>query len=149
MNKLSQIYVAEQWTVWTHRYCTLEAMYFTDSKYNVHWTMYCCCVVKQKSYFQVCLLRLFPRWVLPRHRPRKGKCRPAPAWGDTNRNHGHQHNQGSHPWLLSQCTMGKLKNGVKSSQLWRIISLWILAQNFPNLAQSCLNSPKTHMNTNI
>ena len=47
------------------------------------------------------------------------------------------------------CTMGKLKNGVKSSQLWQIISLWILAQNLPNLAQSCRNSPKTQINTNI
>ena len=50
---------------------------------------------------------------------------------------------------VDHCTMGKLKNGVKSSQLWWIISLWIWAQNLPNLAQSCLNSPKTQMNTNI
>ena len=49
----------------------------------------------------------------------------------------------------THCTMGKLKNWVKSSQLWRIISLWILDQNLPNLAQSCLNSPKTQINTNI
>ena len=32
---------------------------------------------------------------------------------------------------------------VKNSQLWQIISLWILAQILPNLAQSCPNSPKT------
>ena len=50
---------------------------------------------------------------------------------------------------IRQCTMGKFKNGVKSSQLWQIISLWILAQNLPNLAQSCLNSPKTQINTYI
>ena len=54
-----------------------------------------------------------------------------------------------HNLSIVQCTMGELKNGVKSSQLWRIISLWILAQNLPNLAQSCLNSPKTQINTNI
>ena len=45
--------------------------------------------------------------------------------------------------------MQKLKSGVKSSQLWQIISPWILAQNFPNFAQSCLNSPKTQINANI
>ena len=37
--------------------------------------------------------------------------------------------------------MGKLKNWVKSSPLWQIISLWSLAQNWPNLAQSCLKKP--------
>ena len=49
--------------------------------------------------------------------------------------------------------MGKLKNGVKSSQLWKIISLWILVKSSPNLAQSCHNSPKTQktqiLKTNI
>ena len=47
------------------------------------------------------------------------------------------------------CTMGKLKNGVKSSQLWQIISLSILIQNFQNFAHSSLNSPITQINTNI
>ena len=39
-------------------------------------------------------------------------------------------------------TMGKLKNGVKSSWLWQIISLWMLTQKFQNFVQSSLNSPK-------
>ena len=46
----------------------------------------------------------------------------------------------------NHCTMGKLKNGVKSSKLWQIISLSILIQNF---AHSSLNSPITQINTNI
>ena len=45
------------------------------------------------------------------------------------------------PW--SQCTMGKMKNGVKSSQLWQIISPWMLNQKFPNFVHSSLNSPQT------
>ena len=35
------------------------------------------------------------------------------------------------------------------SQLWQIISAWILVQNFPNFGQSCLNSPKIQVNSNI
>ena len=63
--------------------------------------------------------------------------------------YGQRYNKVANHIFQTQCTMGKLKNWVKSSQLWRIISLWILAQNLPNLAQSCLNSPKTQINTNI
>ena len=41
-----------------------------------------------------------------------------------------------------------VENGVKSSRLWQIISLWILTQNFQKFAQSSLNSPKTQIKTN-
>ena len=40
-------------------------------------------------------------------------------------------------------SMGKLKNRVKSSQLWQIISPWILTQKIPNFAHTCINSSKT------
>ena len=43
------------------------------------------------------------------------------------------------------CTMQQLKNGVKSSRLWQIISLWILTQKFPNFSHSSLDSPKTQI----
>ena len=49
----------------------------------------------------------------------------------------------------SQCTMGKLKNVVKSSQLLQIISLSILIQKFRNFPHSSLNSPISQINTNI
>ena len=39
--------------------------------------------------------------------------------------------------------MNKLKCGVKSSQLWQIISPWMLNQKFPNFVHSSLNSPQT------
>ena len=52
-------------------------------------------------------------------------------------------------FISTQCTMGKLKNRVKSCQLWQIISPWILTQKFPNFAHSCINSSKTQINTNI
>ena len=38
-----------------------------------------------------------------------------------------------------------VENGVKSSRIWQIISLWILTQNFQKFAQSSLNSPKTQI----
>ena len=38
--------------------------------------------------------------------------------------------------------MGKLKNGMKSSQLWQIISPLIFIENLWNFAQSFLNSSK-------
>ena len=44
-----------------------------------------------------------------------------------------------HSWY--QCTMGKLKNRVKSSQLWQ--PPWILTQKSRNFAHSSLNSPQT------
>ena len=52
-------------------------------------------------------------------------------------------------FVAHHCTMGKLKNLVKSSQLSQIISLSILIQNFQNFAHSSLNSPITQINTNI
>ena len=45
--------------------------------------------------------------------------------------------------VFLHCTMRMLKNRFKSSQLWQIISRWILAKNLPNFGQSCLKSPKT------
>ena len=45
--------------------------------------------------------------------------------------------------------MGKLKNVVKSSQLWQIISLWMSIQKFQNFAHSSFNSPFTQTKTNI
>ena len=51
--------------------------------------------------------------------------------------------------IMIQYTMGKLKNGVKSSQLWPIISLAILIPKFQNFAHSSLNFPITQINTNI
>ena len=51
--------------------------------------------------------------------------------------------------FILQCTMGKLKNRIKSSQLWQLISPWILTQKFPSFAHSFLNSPQTKINTNI
>ena len=45
--------------------------------------------------------------------------------------------------------MQKLKNRIKSSQLWQIISLWISIQKFQNFAHSSLNSPFTQIDTNI
>ena len=41
-----------------------------------------------------------------------------------------------------QCTMGNLNTGVKSSQLWKLISPWILTQKFQYIPQRSLNSPK-------
>ena len=43
----------------------------------------------------------------------------------------------------------KLKNGVKSSQLWQFISPWMLAQMFQHFAQSSINSNKIQINANI
>ena len=43
---------------------------------------------------------------------------------------------------ISQCTMVKLKNGVKSSQLWQVISSLIFIKNLWNFAQSCLKFSK-------
>ena len=40
------------------------------------------------------------------------------------------------PYIPLQCTMGKLKSGVKSSQLWQIISVLILIPKFQNFAHS-------------
>ena len=47
-----------------------------------------------------------------------------------------------HTMSNHQCTMGKLKNGVNSGQLWQIISPLIFIVNLWNIAQSCLNSSK-------
>ena len=47
-----------------------------------------------------------------------------------------------HTMSNHQCTMGKLKNGVNSGQIWRIISPLIFIANLWNIAQSCLNSSK-------
>ena len=41
-----------------------------------------------------------------------------------------------------QCTMVKLKNGVKSSQLWQIISPTIFNKNLPNFERWCKNIQK-------
>ena len=43
---------------------------------------------------------------------------------------------------LIQCTMRKLKNGVKSGQLWQIISPPIFNENSPNLEGWCKNIQK-------
>ena len=44
--------------------------------------------------------------------------------------------------VCPQCTMGKLKNGVKRSQVWQIISPSIFNQNLSNFERWCLNSQK-------
>ena len=49
----------------------------------------------------------------------------------------------------SQCTMVKLKNGVKGRQLLQIISPSILIMEFQNFAHSSLKSPITQINTNM
>ena len=43
----------------------------------------------------------------------------------------------------------KLKNGVKSSQLWQFISPWKLAQMFQHFAQTSINSNKIQINAII
>ena len=45
-------------------------------------------------------------------------------------------------YKCSQCTMRKLKNGVKSGQLWQIISPPIFNENSPNLEGWCKNIQK-------
>ena len=45
--------------------------------------------------------------------------------------------------VCPQCTMGKLKNGVKRSQVWQIISPSIFNQNLSNFERWCLNSQKS------
>ena len=46
-------------------------------------------------------------------------------------------------WVTeSHCTMRKLKNGVKSGQLWQIISPPIFNENSPNLEGWCKNIQK-------
>ena len=44
--------------------------------------------------------------------------------------------------LMWHCTVGPMKNGVKSGQLLQIISPWMLIIEFQNFEQSCRNSPK-------
>ena len=42
----------------------------------------------------------------------------------------------------THCTMVKLKNGVKRSQLWKIISPPIFNENLPNFERWCINIQK-------
>ena len=46
--------------------------------------------------------------------------------------------------FLHQCTMVKLKNGVKSSQLWKVISPPIFNENLSNFERWCINFLRKH-----